>query len=546
MLFWRLVLLGLLLLFLSLSFGQWQEKDVQKRYSRSVVNMDELLNIEDDLVSNVEKLAEALSRKAKTIKWGVFKMMKRRQKYKTSRELFANPIDSFSLVRHMQSDWLMWLVYLEKPVGEELAYLHSRMPLLPKYSDFIDAAEGIRKMQATYQMLASDIANGLLDGVQYNSSLKPIDCLAMGHHLMNDSRWSAAEQWISAGIEVKGKKGKSSSMEMELLRGPKVADLCRTLGQVQMKQKNHEAALQAYQLALKLSPHDAEIFAEYRVLEQRYLTLSSIEPIEQEDEDSDGESLLFPPCCSGRCEVSRNLTGLYCVYNHVTSPFLQLAPIKTEILSIDPFVLLFHDMISQKESTLIRSSSKEHMLPSATTDVDASGSEDHVATFRTSKSVWYSSTSNDTTKRITERLGDATGLDMNFTEYFQVINYGLGGFFETHLDMLLSDRSRFNGTRDRLATTLFYLNEVRQGGGTHFPRLNLTVFPQPGSALFWYNLDTRGNDHTSTLHTGCPVIVGSKWVMSKWVEDAGQEFKRPCVDSSSSTKELPSAERLLI
>ncbi|XP_043654584.1 prolyl 4-hydroxylase subunit alpha-1 isoform X2 [Drosophila teissieri] len=519
MLFWRLLVLGMLSLSLRMSFGQLQEKDAQQRYSRSVVNMDDLLNIEEDLVSNVEKLAEALSRRAKTIKWGVFKMMKRRQEYKTSRELFANPIDSFSLVRHLQSDWLMWLLYLEKPVGiEELAYLHSRMPLLPKYSDFLDAAEGIRKMQATYQMFASDIANGLLDGVQYNSSLKPIDCLAMGHHLMNDSRWSAAEQWISAGIEVHDWKG--SQMEMELLRGPKVADLCRTLGQVQMQQRNYEGALQAYQVALKLSPHDSEIFAEYRMLEQRYLT--------------------------GHCDVPRNLTGLYCVYNHATSPFLQLAPIKTEILSIDPFVMLLHDMISQEESTLIRTSSKAHMLPSATTDADATDSEDEVATFRTSKSVWYSSDFNDTTKRITERLGDATGLDMRFTEYFQVINYGLGGFFETHLDMLLSDRTRFNGTKDRLATTLFYLNEVRQGGGTHFPRLNLTVFPHPGSALFWYNLDTRGNDHMSTLHTGCPVIVGSKWVMSKWVDDSGQELKRPCVASSSSTKELLSAERLLI
>ncbi|EDX15026.1 prolyl 4-hydroxylase subunit alpha-1 isoform X1 [Drosophila simulans] len=542
MLFWRLVLLGML--FLSLSFGQLRENDAQQRFSRSVVNMDDMLNLEDDLVTNVEKLAEALSRKAKTIKWGVFKMMKRRQEYKSSRKLFANPIDTFSLIRHMQSDWLMWLKYLEMPVGqEELAVLNSRMPLLPKYFDFIDAAEGIRKMQATYQMFSADIANGLLDGVQYNSSLKPIDCLAIGLHLMNNSRWYAAEQWISVSIEAYDQK--SSQTEMELLRGPKMADLCRILGQVQMKQRNHEGALQAYQVALKLSPHDPEIYEEYRILEKRDLTLSDIEPMAQ-DEDNSHERLVLPPCCSGRCAVPRNLSSLYCVYNHVTSPFLQLAPIKTEILSVDPFVLLLHDMISQKESTLIRNSSKEHMLPSATTDPDSSDTETQVDTYRTSKSVWYSSDFNDTTKKITERLGDATGLDTNFTEFYQVINYGLGGFFETHLDMLLSEKNRFNGTRDRIATTLFYLNEVRQGGGTYFPRINLTVFPQPGSALFWYNLDTNGNDHMGSLHTGCPVIVGSKWVMSKWINDMGQEFTRPCIDSSSSSKEVLSAERLII
>lgn len=219
---------------------------------------------------------------------------------------------------------------------------------------------------------------------------------------------------------------------------------------------NHEGALQAYQVALKLSPHDPEIYEEYRILEKRDLTLSDIEPIEQ-DKDNSHERLVLPPCCSGRCQVPRNLSNLYCVYNHVTSPFLQLAPIKTEILSIDPFVVLLHDMISQKESTLIRTSSKEHMLPSATTDPDASDDETQVDTYRTSKSVWYSSDFNDTTKKITERLGDATGLDMNSTEFYQVINYGLGGFFETHLDMLLSEKNRFNGTSDRIATTLFYV-----------------------------------------------------------------------------------------
>lgn len=67
MLFWRLVLLGML--YLSLSFGQLRENNAQQRFARSVVNMDDMLNLEDDLVSNVEKLAEALARKAKTIKW---------------------------------------------------------------------------------------------------------------------------------------------------------------------------------------------------------------------------------------------------------------------------------------------------------------------------------------------------------------------------------------------------------------------------------------------------------------------------------------------
>jgi len=38
---------------------------------------------------------------------------------------------------------------------------------MPREHDFMDAADGVTRMQGTYQLLASDIANGLLDRVQY-------------------------------------------------------------------------------------------------------------------------------------------------------------------------------------------------------------------------------------------------------------------------------------------------------------------------------------------------------------------------------------------
>lgn len=61
---------------------------------------------------------------------------------------------------------------------------------------------------------------------------------------MNNSRWYAAEQWISASIEAYDQK--SSQTDMELLRGPKLADLCRILGQVQMKQSECEVHSTGY------------------------------------------------------------------------------------------------------------------------------------------------------------------------------------------------------------------------------------------------------------------------------------------------------------
>nr|XP_044251519.1 prolyl 4-hydroxylase subunit alpha-1-like [Drosophila takahashii] len=191
-------------------------------------------------------------------------------------------------------------------------------------------------------------------------------------------------------------------------------------------------------------------------------------------------------------------------------------------------------MISSKESLLIRNSSKDHILPTNYYSGEVQGFV--VGPSRFSKSVRYENIYNEATAKITKRLEDATGLDMNHTELFQVVNYGLGGYFETHVDLKL-------GKPDRMATALFYLSNVTQGGATYFPALNITVFPKIGSALFWFNLDNKGNPQMETLHTGCPVIVGSKWVVSKFIQDIGQEFRRPCIDSN--TKEFLSIGKFM-
>lgn len=107
-----------------------------------------------------------------------------------------------------------------------------------------------------------------------------------------------------------------------------------------------------------------------------------------------------------------------------------------------------------------------------------------VKNYRISKSVWYASDYNDVTKRLTTFMEQATGYDMKSSELFQVINYGLGGRFDGHEDYLLTDKvclnfrknikslfinlilfyliqnqTRFNGTSDRIATTLFYVGK---------------------------------------------------------------------------------------
>jgi len=93
---------------------------------------------------------------------------------------------------------------------------------------------------------------------------------------------------------------------------------------------------------------------------------------------------------------------------------------------------------------------------------------------------------------------------------------------------------------------------VDHGGATVFPKLNLAVPTQKGSALFWHNLDRKSYDYdTRTFHGACPLISGTKLgkftsnmitnylfhinlnynsaVMTRWIYELDQMFLIPAV-----------------
>ena len=73
-----------------------------------------------------------------------------------------------------------------------------------------------------------------------------------------------------------------------------------------------------------------------------------------------------------------------------------------------------------------------------------------------------------------------------------------------------------------------YLSDVKAGGGTVFPVIGLNSPAEKGSAIFWLNTNHVGVRNPLTLHGGCPVLVGSKWIMNKFIRSYDQAFKQKC------------------
>ena len=126
-----------------------------------------------------------------------------------------------------------------------------------------------------------------------------------------------------------------------------------------------------------------------------------------------------------------------------------------------------------------------------------------------------------------------TGLNFEHAEDLQVNNYGLAGQYEPHVDHSREGEPAYtelrkNNVGNRIATLLFYLNDVTAGGATVFTEVGAVIKPVRNAAVFWYNLKRNGRGNERTKHAACPVLVGHKWVSNWWISETGQEFRRRC------------------
>jgi prolyl 4-hydroxylase len=72
-----------------------------------------------------------------------------------------------------------------------------------------------------------------------------------------------------------------------------------------------------------------------------------------------------------------------------------------------------------------------------------------------------------------------------------------------------------------------YLNDVEEGGGTNFDKLNITVMPKRGRALLWPSvLNEKPNmKDDRTTHQALPVEKGIKFGANAWFHM--RDFKAP-------------------
>uniref|UniRef100_A0A1B6LB80 procollagen-proline 4-dioxygenase n=1 Tax=Graphocephala atropunctata TaxID=36148 RepID=A0A1B6LB80_9HEMI len=432
-------------------------------------------------------------------------------------QYLRHPVNNLVLIRRLVFEW--------PSVARIGANLWRSSPKIywPGKKELRQCLRTLIRLQRTYKLKTKHLAQGLVKGDQADVNVTGIDLLliAVDYSIIQDSKM--AYEWLDEAI-AKFDDSISSITLLELY----VISSCFS--------GDSQGSVSALITLLEEAPlYEPSLFD----LETWQIITGTDCPTHKKamenyrwmlNGDKDKKVGKFNSMC--RVATGSSLQPqhvLTCRYVHYNKTWLRLSPFRVEEFQLDPLVLLFHDFISDAEINEVhRRASPELETSEVLTDDGFSKPSKR----RSSETAILISGESSVVDRITRRMADVTNLDTSTAEEAHVTRYGLGGENWPHVDFL-DQHNILAG--DRIATLMVYLSEVERGGHTVFQNWGLSVPPQKGAALFWFNLHRNGTGDSSTEHAGCPVLSGTKWVLNKWFHELNNDPTTYCVDDQKST-----------
>jgi prolyl 4-hydroxylase len=228
----------------------------------------------------------------------------------------------------------------------------------------------------------------------------------------------------------------------------------------------------------------------------------------------------------------------------------QVGDMTLRVASVRPKVFTIENFLSAEECKEVIRLGLDQGLTESTLHVSPLAKQNRDTSTRSSSNAWLSRDTSSLTKTIYEKAAELTKIDSNLfrkfhessaqhhsiAESLQVVRYKKGEEYTPHHDFIspsINDRYQ----PSRFATLLIYLNDVKEGGETRFPRAvnnfnaeGIEITPKVGSAVLFYSSLEDGNFDDLSQHGGNKVLAGNKWLANLWVRSSS--LFRLCCESS--------------
>jgi len=121
------------------------------------------------------------------------------------------------------------------------------------------------------------------------------------------------------------------------------------------------------------------------------------------------------------------------------------------------------------------------------------------------------------------RICAVLGMDPRHGESIQGQRYQPGQHFGSHHDYFHTHEDYWQQERvqggQRSWTAMVFLNQPEGGGETNFGSAGICISPQTGLLLLWDNMVDDGSPNVRSLHEGCAVTAGTKYIITKWFRE---------------------------
>ncbi|XP_052814457.1 prolyl 4-hydroxylase subunit alpha-1-like [Mya arenaria] len=396
----------------------------------------------------------------------------------------VNPINIFHLVKRLSRDWNKVIAVLEdsKSCAKVMRVKVDNMAdNMPTGSHLKLVTEAILRMQALYDLSAYDVISG---NVSNDTSLSPLsldDAFDVARVAYETKQYVLAVDWLNfvtsnfdpdmASFSITNALNLLSSSNLKLSR-PKEA--LRTIESIlQLDPNNNNAKRNKEYILIKINEGMKETKINTPILRTK-------------------KDRLLQKFCRVKNENLAKGKG-FCTYTRSRNlkEYFARPSIKTEVLSLRPLVVLYHDLTNTSQQKAVAHLGYEKMRDLLYKDhyTYPNGIDGFIVDDWT---YWQ------WIPKLRETLNN---IDLSFNRpafsHFMVKNIGLEGYETTPLDQ---------SERHLLGTFVVFLSEPSSGGGNIvFPFLNVTVLPQKGSVLFF---ERKAHQQM----TVCPVLADTEWV----------------------------------
>ncbi|WP_439096760.1 2OG-Fe(II) oxygenase [Bacillus massiliigorillae] len=175
----------------------------------------------------------------------------------------------------------------------------------------------------------------------------------------------------------------------------------------------------------------------------------------------------------------------------------------------EPLIVILGNMLSEHECKELIQFSKDKLQRSKI------GATREVNDIRTSSGAFLEEYEHPLISTIEKRIATIMNIPIEHGEGLHILRYTPSQEYKAHFDYFSPTSKAANN--NRISTLVIYLNDVEEGGETYFPKLNLSISPTKGMAVYFEYFYQDSELNESTLHAGLPVIKGEKWIATQWM-----------------------------